>query len=279
MSIATEILMVTDEAADAAVADIEKLRKRMNRDIKRVLAKITVDTEGNIAARAELRNLTAVRAQLLQTLEDLGARAVVTVAERRAAAAAEDAASILRAFLRASDPLFDPAFVPDVDAVVFRLLAGRMQQVAQLFTIATDEVRAAILAGTTTGVPLDELIADVQHVSGVAYHRAEALVETAVISSGRAVVAEGVERANRFSPDLFVMRYVGPLDRKTRPFCRKVLTGPTKVFTIGEIGRLDNGQGVPVAETCGGFRCRHAWAPLTVAEAHRRGWKVKGIDL
>jgi hypothetical protein len=273
MSIATEILMVTESAADAAIADIEKLRKVINRDIKRVLAKIVVDGDGNIAARAELRNLTTIRTQALATLEELGARAVVTIAERRAATAAEDAASILRAFLRATDPVFDPAFLPDFDQTVQQILTGRMQQVALTFGVAVDEVRRAILVGTTTGAPLDDLIIDVQAKINTTFKRAEATVETAVISSGRAVVAESVERANMVKPDLFLLRYVGPLDRKTRPFCRKILTG-VKVHTVEAVQKMDNGTPLPVLTSCGSWRCRHAWAPITRKEANRRGFAI-----
>lgn len=273
MSIATEILMVTESAADAAIADIEKLRKVVNRDIKRVLAKIVVDGDGNIAARAELRNLTTIRTQALATLEELGARTVVTIAERRAAIAAEDAASILRAFLRATDPVFDPAFLPDFDQTVQQILTGRMQQVALTFGVAVDEVRRAILVGTTTGAPLDDLILDVQAKINTTFKRAEATVETAVISSGRAVVAESVERANMVKPDLFLLRYVGPLDRKTRPFCRKILTG-VKVHTVEAVQQMNNGTPLPVLTSCGAWRCRHAWAPITRKEANRRGFTI-----
>jgi ribosomal protein L12E/L44/L45/RPP1/RPP2 len=276
MSIETEILMVTESAADAAIADIEKLRKIVVRDIKRVLRKIVVDGEGNIGARAELRNLTTIRTQALDMLEELGARAVVTIAERRAATAAEDAASILRAFLRATDPLFDPAFLPDFDLTVQQLLTGRMQQVAQTFGIAVDEVRQAILVGTTTGAPLDDLILDVQAKINTTFKRAEATVETAVISAGRAVIAEGVQRVEQVRPGLFLLRYVGPLDRKTRPFCRKMLTG-VKVHTVEAVERMSNGTPLPVIQSCGGFRCRHAWAPITREEAQRRGFKIGGV--
>jgi hypothetical protein len=50
-------------------------------------------------------------------------------------------------------------------------------------------------------------------------------------------------------------RYVGPLDDKTRPFCREHLN---EVRTIDDWNTLDNGQILPVSVYKGGFNCRHS---------------------
>lgn len=54
-------------------------------------------------------------------------------------------------------------------------------------------------------------------------------------------------------------KYVGPLDDKTRPFCRLHVG---KVFTTDEIARMDNEQGLPVITNLGGWNCRHEWRPV-----------------
>lgn len=51
-------------------------------------------------------------------------------------------------------------------------------------------------------------------------------------------------------------RYTGP--PAERGFCRKHLG---KVYTLEEIKKLDNGQGLPVFLYRGGFNCRHGWEP------------------
>lgn len=50
--------------------------------------------------------------------------------------------------------------------------------------------------------------------------------------------------------------YSGPLNPTTRPFCRAHVG---KIFTKEQILKMDNGQGLPVMETCGGYNCRHQW--------------------
>lgn len=51
-------------------------------------------------------------------------------------------------------------------------------------------------------------------------------------------------------------KYFGPVSAITRPFCR---AHAGQVFTEEEIGRMNNGQGLPVSESCGGYNCRHYW--------------------
>lgn len=55
------------------------------------------------------------------------------------------------------------------------------------------------------------------------------------------------------------LKYVGPLDDKTREFCAEHVG---KVYTIDEILDLDNGQGLPVLTNMGGYNCRHEWRPV-----------------
>lgn len=51
-------------------------------------------------------------------------------------------------------------------------------------------------------------------------------------------------------------KYFGPVSAITRPFCR---AHAGQVFTEEEIRKMDNGQGLPVSESCGGYNCRHYW--------------------
>lgn len=58
-------------------------------------------------------------------------------------------------------------------------------------------------------------------------------------------------------------RYVGPRAH-ARAFCTHLLDQASagKTWTIDEINRLDNGQGLPVLYFCGGYNCRHRWEPV-----------------
>ncbi len=53
-------------------------------------------------------------------------------------------------------------------------------------------------------------------------------------------------------------KYFGPVSAITRPFCR---AHAGQVFTLQEIERMDNGQGLSVRESLGGYNCRHYWIP------------------
>jgi hypothetical protein len=50
--------------------------------------------------------------------------------------------------------------------------------------------------------------------------------------------------------------YSGPVVSATRPFCRE---HAGKIYTLVEIEKMDNGQGISVRSSCGGYRCRHHW--------------------
>lgn len=50
--------------------------------------------------------------------------------------------------------------------------------------------------------------------------------------------------------------YSGPDGPTTRPFCKRHVG---KVYTIEEIEAMDNGQGLSVRSSLGGYNCRHFW--------------------
>ncbi len=77
-------------------------------------------------------------------------------------------------------------------------------------------------------------------------------------SVGRAAL---IEQSHRDRVQRF--RYVGPRAR-ARAFCSQLLdqAAAGKTWTIEEIERLDNGQGLPVLYFCGGYNCRHRWMPV-----------------
>ena len=81
-----------------------------------------------------------------------------------------------------------------------------------------------------------------------------------VMADAAAAEAEGVD---------LVYLYVGPRDGKNRPFCAqwvgKAVVDPSK---------MDNGQGLPVEDYCGGYNCRHSWAPTLTATAIESGYHV-----
>jgi DNA-binding transcriptional MerR regulator len=61
--------------------------------------------------------------------------------------------------------------------------------------------------------------------------------------------------------------YSGPISALTRPFCR---AHAGKVFSLVEIDHMDNGQGLPVRTSCGGYNCRHTWIPAPGRSAEQK---------
>ena len=53
--------------------------------------------------------------------------------------------------------------------------------------------------------------------------------------------------------------YFGANDGRTRSFCREHIG---KVYTLNQIEKLDNGQGLSVLQYKGGYNCRHDWIPV-----------------
>ena len=52
--------------------------------------------------------------------------------------------------------------------------------------------------------------------------------------------------------------YIGPLDEKTRPFCKQMLQ-MDKVFSQKEIHKLSSYLNYDVLEFVGAYNCRHSW--------------------
>ena len=67
--------------------------------------------------------------------------------------------------------------------------------------------------------------------------------------------------------------YSGPIAASSRLFCREHVG---KVFTLEQIGQMDNGQGLPVLTSCGGYNCRHEWVAEPDGSA-RQGLKTVEI--
>jgi len=93
-------------------------------------------------------------------------------------------------------------------------------------------------------------------------------LQTMVQAFSRTVTAK---KAEELGFDLMI--YLGPTDKITRPFCRKLLNRDPAIYTIAEIKAMSNGQGLPVLEYAGGYNCRHQWRPISEERAKALGWE------
>lgn len=80
-------------------------------------------------------------------------------------------------------------------------------------------------------------------------------VRTKISQFGRSV---NMIAADNIGMDHYL--YTGPKDGITRPFCRPLIN---KVVDKTQLRKLNNGQGLSVRTSGGGYNCRHSWSPVT----------------
>lgn len=109
------------------------------------------------------------------------------------------------------------------------------------------------ILGALPGRQLDRYIEDALDAAPA---RASQLVQ-----DGTMELVRGAHDIKARSLGLSWFRYSGPDDAVARPFC-KARVG--FVYSRDQIERMDNGQtgGAGALIACGGFRCRHRWAPV-----------------
>ncbi|MBP8975093.1 MAG: hypothetical protein KBG83_00095 [Bacteroidetes bacterium] len=123
------------------------------------------------------------------------------------------------------------------------------------------EVRRAIAAGLGANVLQKRL----EEQSESLHEQLATLANTQVAAYNNLLTFKQAEESGT---EQFL--YSGPLSPSTRPFCRAHVG---RIFTKEQILKMDNGQGLPVLETCGGYNCRHSWVavPNTMSEKDAGG--------
>lgn len=253
-------------SADAARRDLELLRQRLERELMRILT--ALDTESGspklISTRDAMKTAADVYRQLERVIAEQGVPTIRSIVTQRA--------------LEAIDAIAPgEAWPPDVRRELQAIVDGQIADVVKVFGAAQDEVRRAVNAGVTTGGNLGDVVGLVADRMSVAFFRATAAVDSSIMAVGRrAVVSAAKAQAKELGVDV-VYAYVGPTDGKNRPFCAVWMgreDGVRKAVTEAKMQTLDNGQGLDVADFCGGYNCRHSWAPLPRDRAVARGFVV-----
>ena len=229
--------------ADAAVADLRRLESALERDLLRILLSLDTAPGKDSLVRRQGQTSAAVMRQVQERLVAEG-EALESLTGRKALEAVQSVMGV------------PPATLPlDVRATLDAIVNDQVQAVAESFKRAIPEMRDAINRGILTGGSLADVVEDVQIRMMATYMQAMAAVDAAIMAVGRRAV---MSAAGDSDLDL-VYVYVGPRDGKNRDFCKfwvgKACTDPS---------RLNNGQNLPVEDYCGGFNCRHSWAPTLV---------------
>lgn len=149
----------------------------------------------------------------------------------------------------------------DLDPATLALDRERLN--SQLVGAVFDDVILPDLSqrirSTLTAIDADVSISQTADLLFQRFQAAEgrALTEarTAVSQWGRSLTAQAADEAGL---DHFL--YVGPRDGITRGFCEELVD---LVVTSKQMRKLNNGQGLSVKTSGGGYNCRHSWAPVS----------------
>lgn len=133
------------------------------------------------------------------------------------------------------------------------------QAVTQVFEdVILPDTQSAIRSALTSlalEVPIEIVASELEERLKRSEGRQLTEVKTRISQYGRSITAAAAAAA-----ELDHYLYTGPLDGLTRPFC-KALIG--KVVTSEQMRKLNNGQGLNVMTSCGGYNCRHTWSPVS----------------
>jgi hypothetical protein len=152
----------------------------------------------------------------------------------------------------------------DVHNVPIKFDENDRQTVKALVTIEFDKINteaAAYVSDMRTIVASNVLLGNVPDFEAIADEFGERFarnLKTELNTSTSMFNGEmSLNKAKDALGDDPFMVYIGPLDKKTREFCRKHVG---KKYRLSEVEKMDNGQGLDVVTAKGGYNCRHVWA-------------------
>lgn len=176
-----------------------------------------------------------------------------------------DILSALKAFRL--PPAESAALERQLQKAMDQIVETRSRVVKELSDAEIEQVKAAAMVSfpTLKHVMKNELIPTVQRVIAAGlgptalrhllkekhYDHTKTLATTALAQFNNQLTLAGAEASGATA-----FAYFGPISPSTRPFCR---AHAGKIFTLDEIDQMDNGQGISVRSSLGGYNCRHYW--------------------
>jgi hypothetical protein len=262
-----------NSSADDARRRLELIRRALIREIESLLRRLDNSNGELIGTRGALANARQIKSQVLSLMREMGYPVVISLAEQKVEDAAQNA---LRASMppRSMDPMapgIDASFEAEAKASIERSVRGVLDEVAGLFADAEQEMRVAIDRGLSTAAPLEDVIDDVARALDTSFAKASAAVDAAIRGASTKATLEVADAASEATGVEMVFELDGPIDSKTRPWCRQNVG---RVFTRAALARLDNGTAFPAEIFRGGIACRHRWVTRTRAEVEAEGTRI-----
>lgn len=242
-----------DEIDDFADSLQTFLRKNLNRILKdirdgKVSANIAAQALGSLQTELEAAGLT----DRVASLRDIYAKEIVGVKQYF------------------KDIGINQALTGGDLDTVSTLISFDSDKITSKLSLFTDDVKGVLMRSVLGGEPFD-VTEFVEDKTGVLANQLNAEVNTQLATFSRTITAN---KAQELGFELMI--YLGPDDKITRDFCKDLLDKDPPIYTIEEINKMDNGQGLSVLTSGGGYNCRHQWRPISEERAREMGWQPDG---
>lgn len=172
-----------------------------------------------------------------------------------------------------SDTLATPLPAIKFTAADVDLFASQATGAKEMLADIVDTVGAAAKRQalfSSGGLKFSDLASELGTRFSKTVAEANTLADTSVSMFYRTIASQSYAKIeDGLAPNAVRYFYAGPSDELERPFCA-ALTSKGKTYTRAQIDDMDNGTGLPVFTSGGGYRCRHLWI-LNVAEAQSKG--------
>jgi len=238
LSASERLARTADDLGDSFARELAIVKGDLERELRKLLREAE---GGSRTAQAIVGRSLALRRQLRDVLTEAGYDDLADIATSRGLDRIVRAVEQLRVVARATR-------FASQDAT--RIAA--LKELARLDLLAQgDEVAIALWRSLVQGLYSQRPVVDILDDLALALDRElpelRTLYDTTVSTFGRQI-----EQMKNPDADYWVI--VGPVDAKMRPFCAARVG---KVYTKAAIDRMDNGQGLSVWATFGGWNCRH----------------------
>ena len=253
LTAAERLAALTDTLSATFAAELADVLRGVERRMGRLLRELDRETRvGRITRQAEVARLASLRDQIRDVLRDSGYDGL---AETATTSAFERAVATVRASRAGAQAarFTVPFLAQRVEALRVLAVTDLLGQGDEVARVLYRAVRDSVLGGAPADVVLERVaLALDREVKEI-----RTLYDTTTATFGRLME----QQASTGTPDELFL-FAGPVDAKMRPFCADHIG---KVYTRADIQQMDNGQGLDVLLTGGGYNCRHVWMALSPA--------------
>lgn len=254
LSAAEKMATLTDTLSAEFAADLAVVLRAIERRMVPLLRALEspAPLPNRRTTTAVVARLIALREQVRQVLAEAGYDGLIETATSSAFARMLETVRESRVG-RAASRFFTSPVVDRLNALRELVATDILRQGDVVARALYRSVRDSVLGGAPTDQVLERLAAQLD----LEVREVRTLYDTATSTFGRVMEQQASDGT---ADELFL--YAGPVDAKMRDFCRAHIG---QVFTREAIVTLDNGQGLDVFLTGGGWNCRHVWMRLSDA--------------